>query len=181
MREVKIMRVFIAIDIPQKTKDNLERSARQFSDYAAKGRFTVKDNYHLTLHFLGNVAENDLIYVQSALDSVQDMSAPELSITQFATLRASNVVCAKFRKDEKLTLLHEKLGAKLEESGFNVEHRAYRPHVTIIRDYKFTLPFSEVTKNVDVYNIPFVADRINLYESVFGENGVTYRKILVIG
>ena len=65
----------------------------------------------------------------------------------------------------------------MEANGFEVEHRAYRPHVTIIRKKSFTLPFSEVTKSVKVYNMPFYATDVVLYESVFGDEGVSYREL----
>lgn len=174
------MRVFVALDLPQKTKDNLERSANQFAEYANGGNFVPKDNYHLTLHFLGNVAPSDLIYIQSAMDSVKNLPAPELAITQFAMQRVSDIVWAKLRQSQDLTTLHDALGAKLEASGFEVEHRAYRPHVTLIRKKNFTMPFSEVTKNVTVYNMPFVATDVVLYESVFEGKGVSYRELYKI-
>lgn len=174
------MRVFIALNIPEKMRDNLERSANQFKDMATGGNFTKKANYHITLHFLGNVQPNDLIYVQSAMDAIKNLPAPRLAISQFAVLRASNVVCAKFNKNAKLTELHDALADNLEKKGFTVERRAYRPHVTMIRKYAFNLPFSEVTKCVDVYNKPFDAPEVVLYESVFTDNGVTYNPLYAV-
>ena len=171
------MRVFVALELPQKTKDNLARSASQFAEHANGGNFVPKQNYHITLHFLGNVDASDLIYVQSAMDAIRDLPAPELSISQFAMLRASDIVCARFKQNADLVTLHDKLGDKLEQNGFEVEHRAYRPHVTLIRKKSFILPFSEVTKSVSVYNMPFDACDVVLYESVFGTDGVTYREL----
>ena len=171
------MRVFVALDLPQKTKDNLERSSRQFAELSNGGNFVKKDNFHVTLHFLGNVAPSDLIYIQSAMDAIRDLPALELAVTQFALMRASDIVCAKLKQNNELLTLHATLGEKLEKNGFQVEHRAYRPHVTVIRKKSFTLPFSEVTKSVKVYNKPFVADSVVLYESVFDENGVHYREL----
>lgn len=171
------MRVFVALELPQKTKDNLERSAKQFAEYSNGGNFVTKENYHITLHFLGNVQPSNLIYIQSAMDAVKDLPAPELAVSQFAMLRASDIVCARLKQSPELTALHDALGERLETNGFEVEHRAYRPHVTLIRKKSFTLPFSEVTKSVDVYNMPFVAPNVVLYESVFGDNGVTYREL----
>ena len=86
-------------------------------------------------------------------------------------------MCAKFNKEQNLVRLHEALGDSLEKLGFTVERRAYRPHVTMIRNYGFTLPFSEVTKSVDVYNKPFTAANVVLYQSVFTQNGVSYNKL----
>ena len=171
------MRVFVALELPSKTKDNLERSSNQFAELATGGNFVKKDNFHVTLHFIGNVAESQLIYIQSAMDAVRDLHAPELAVTQFALLRASDIVCAKLRQNADLINLHDTLGARLEANGFDVEHRAYRPHVTLIRKKSFALPFAEVTKSVKVYNMPFVADSVVLYESVFAEGGVTYREL----
>ena len=171
------MRVFIALQLPQKTKDNLERSSNQFAQLSNGGNFVAKDNFHITLHFIGNVQMSDLIYIQSAMDAIAHLPAPELQLTQFAMMRASDIVCARLRQSARLTELHDVLGEKLENHGFEVEHRAYRPHVTLIRKKSFTLPFSEVTKSVKVYNMPFVADSVVLYESVFGDNGVTYREL----
>ena len=165
------------MDLPQKTKDNLERSASEFKTLSCGGNFVPKDNYHLTLHFLGEVAPSDLTFIQSAMDGVKDLPAPELAVSQFTVLRASDVVCAKLRQSKDLTTLHDELGARLEQHGFEVEHRAYRPHVTLIRKKSFTLPFSEVTKSVHVYNMPFVATDLTLFESVFTPSGVTYREI----
>lgn len=174
------MRVFVALELPQKVKDNLERSERQFAEYATGGNFVPKENLHLTLHFLGNVNDSDLIYVQSAMDAVRDLPAPTLSVTQFAQQRVGDIVWAKIRQSAALTELHDRLGEKLEENNFETEHRAYRPHVTLIRKKSFSLPFSEVTKNVQMFNMPFAATNLTLFESVFDKRGVTYRPLYTI-
>lgn len=171
------MRVFIALGLPQKTKDNLERSSFEFRALSSGGSFVPKDNFHLTLHFLGEVAPSDLTFIQSAMDGVKNLPAPELAVSQFTVLRASDVVCAKLKPCQALTELHDELGQNLERHGFVVEHRAYRPHITLIRRKSFTLPFSEVTKSVNVYNMPFVASELTLFESVFTSSGVTYREL----
>ncbi len=174
------MRVFVALEIPQRTKDNLARSASQLQDFAIGGTWVDKENYHITLHFLGEVAESDLMYVQSAMDKVSYLPAPMLALLQISTLRASDVVCAKLKNNADLTKLHDQLGEKLEQNGFTVEHRAYRPHITICRKAKFTLPFAEVTKNVDVYNAPFEASKVVLYQSVLTKTGAKYTPLYTV-
>ncbi|MBR2986101.1 MAG: hypothetical protein IKC58_05845, partial [Clostridia bacterium] len=69
---------------------------------------------------------------------------------------------------------------KLENNNFTVEHRAYRPHITLCRKAKFTLPFAEVTKNVDVFNAPFVANKVVLYQSVLSKDGPTYTPLYTV-
>lgn len=159
------MRVFVALQLPDKTRQNLSRSAETLRHFDKGGKFVPAANYHITLSFLGEVADDDLIYVQAAMDKVAHMTAPTMAVSQISVLRASDIVCAKFRYDKALTELHEALAEELESRHFTVEHRAYRPHVTLVRKYKFTLPFSEVSKSVDVFNMPFVADKMVLYAS----------------
>ncbi len=174
------MRIFIALKLPDKTVENLARSATDLKHFDCGGSFVPSTNYHVTLHFLGEVAPSDLIYVQKAMDEVAKLPAPTLAVHQICTLRASDIVCAKFRPCKELTTLHETLGAKLEEQRFTVEHRAYRPHVTMVRKYKFTLPFSEVTKSVKVYNMPFVADQLVLYASDLRREGAVYTPLYTV-
>ena len=174
------MRIFIALEIPERTKDNLTRSAIQFKQFATSGNFVSTQNYHITLHFLGEVAESDLMYVQNAMDGVKNMPAPTLSLLQFVTLRGSDATAARLKNCPDLTQLHDQLGEKLERNNFTVEHRAYRPHITICRKAKFTLPFAEVTKNVDVFNAPFVANKVVLYQSVLSKDEPTYTPLYTV-
>lgn len=172
------MRVFVAIELPDKTKENIGRSIEQLKNYEMRGKFAEKDNLHLTLHFLGEVAERDLIFVQSAMDGIRDLPAPRIALQQFVILRGIDVVCAKIRQQENaLTNLHDKLGELLEANSFDVEHRSYRPHVTVARKHAFSMPFSEVTKNVAVYNKPFIATEVVLYQSILSSDTPIYKEL----
>ena len=171
------MRIFIALELPAKTRDNLCISMSQLGDHTTKGNFTAKENLHVTLHFLGEVSPDKLIFVQSAMDGVKQLPAPTLTINQIGMLRANDIVCAKIRPDKKLAALHEQLGTSLEKLGFTVEHRAFRPHVTLVRKSAFDLPFSEVVKCVDVFNMPFDATQIVLYQSALSPTGPTYTEL----
>ena len=171
------MRLFIALPLPERTKDNLQRTAEQLRHFATEGNFVPKQNYHVTLHFLGEVADDDIIYVQAAMDELKDFPAMTLALSRLAVLRPSNVVCVKFRPDKQLDVLHEKLGSELEKRGFTVEHRAFRPHVSVIRKGVFTLPFSETSKNATVYNMPFECDTISLFKSDLCSEGTVYTEL----
>ena len=111
---------------------------------------------------------------------IKNLPAPTLSLLQFVTLRGSDATVARLKNCPALVELHDLLGEKLENNNFTVEHRAYRPHITLCRKAKFTLPFAEVTKNVDVYNAPFVANKVVLYQSVLSKDGPTYTPLYTI-
>lgn len=168
------MRLFIAITLPQQTKLNLVRNIEQLKAFATSGNFVSEDNLHITLHFLGETPESQLIYIQSAMDKLKGMEKPQLGISGVTVFRSADLVCARFKHNNALLEIHKTLGSCLEESGFCVEHRAYRPHTTLVRRPRFTMPFSEVSKNITVYNKPFEVQTITLYQTVFGEKGAKY-------
>ena len=173
------MRVFIGVTLPERVRDNLARSVSELSPFAS-GSFIPKTNYHITLHFLGEISDDKLIFVQSAMDSIKEYTAPTLSVNRLTVLRGSNIVCAKILHDEKLLALHEKLATELDKYGFTTEHRAYRPHVSLIRNASFNIPFSEAVKNATVYNKPFCATEITLYQSTLTPNGAIYNPLYTI-
>ncbi len=171
------MRIFIALELPSKAKDYLDRSSSQFAYFSEGGNYVPRQNYHVTLHFLGEVADSDVIFVQSAMDRVAHLPQFELAITQFAMMKTGDLVYAKIKKSPSLLALHEELGKCLEENRFDVEHRAYRPHITLIRKAAFNLPFSEVTKSVSVYNMPFTCSDVVLYQSQLTPKGAVYSEL----
>lgn len=174
------MRLFVALDLDENVKNNLALSVGDMKPFATGGNFVPTENYHVTMHFLGEVAPSDVMYVQSAMDSVKNMPAPELSVSGVCVLRAGDIVCARFRAGSDLGELHEALGNALEKSGFTVEHRAFRPHTTLIRKYSFNLPFSEVIKSVKIYNKPFVANKLVLFDSSNRDGKVVYTPLYTV-
>lgn len=171
------MRIFVALELPQKTKENLARSAEQMRHFATRGTWVATDNYHVTLHFLGEVLESNLLYVMSAMDKIKNLPEMNLALDKFSVWRGSDVVCCKLRKDAALQELQSELGKHLENNGFDVDHRLFRPHVTVCRKGAFELPFPEVTKSVDVYNAPFAASQVVLFQTVFRADGAEYKEL----
>ena len=47
------MRLFIAIDLPRSFKAELVRIQKEVKGMSCGGRFVPQDNFHITLHFIG--------------------------------------------------------------------------------------------------------------------------------
>ena len=47
------MRLFIAIDLPRSFKAELARIQKEVKGISCGGRFVPQDNFHITLHFIG--------------------------------------------------------------------------------------------------------------------------------
>ena len=54
------MRLFIGILLPRAVQDSVAESARLLEQHCAAGRFVPRENYHLTLAFLGEQPEGAL-------------------------------------------------------------------------------------------------------------------------
>ena len=61
------MRTFIAIELEEETKAQLAEVQAEAEKLCRRGNYTPKENFHLTLHFLGEVQEEDLDYLQEAI------------------------------------------------------------------------------------------------------------------
>ncbi len=127
------MRLFFALWPDATTRNALAATARQFKQ-ACGGRTPPADNLHLTLAFLGNVPANRLPELRVVADAV--MAEPfELDLTSAGFWRAQGLAwVAPLDSPPELTTMHEQLTDVLRQHGFHTERRAFKPHVTLLRD-----------------------------------------------
>ncbi|HUB92374.1 MAG TPA: RNA 2',3'-cyclic phosphodiesterase [Candidatus Saccharimonadales bacterium] len=127
------MRLFVAVDIPGEIKEKLWEAAKAFE---LKGVIlSKKENYHVTLQFLGEVDESRLQGVKDALSSVkaEGFGVTLSGISTFdATLR---VIFAEVKAgSEELRKIYSQIDAELAKKGIRYEaENSYKPHVTLAR------------------------------------------------
>lgn len=127
------MRLFIAINFAAETKDRLWEVSQGLQSYALKGNFTPRENLHLTLVFLGETAR--VATVREAMDSV---AAPAFTLRlgglgRFPR-RGGDICWVGVDRNEVLLAIHAQLCTALAKSGFRLEERAYKPHLTLGRE-----------------------------------------------
>jgi len=125
-------RTFLAIDLPEPVRQALQHARPQ----RAVGVRPVRENQlHLTLHFLGEVHNDQLPVLLDAMKAIQ-FAAFELTIAgigRFPPRGQATVVWAGLTTSDALQSLHQQIGTALLNAGFRVERRRYRPHVTLAR------------------------------------------------
>jgi 2'-5' RNA ligase len=123
------MRLFVAIEVPETVRAEIQAVAPQ----PGPGLRVVKsEQWHLTLHFLG---EADLDAVIAALASLS-FKPFELRLAGAGQFRArdESVLWHGFEHSRELIELHAEVGRRLTESiGYRPESRPYRPHLTVAR------------------------------------------------
>lgn len=123
------MRLFIAVRFTPEIKELLKAAAVQLKQQSVSGNFTDLENFHLTLAFIG---ESDRI---SLLRGCLDRSVlPPFSIALEGFGHFGSVWWIGIQRSRALELLAGKLRSALRESGFPMEERHFKPHITIARN-----------------------------------------------
>jgi len=139
MTESKLVRSFIAVNLPVELKEEIERATAPLRASGADVKWVVARNLHITLKFLGYVPEEDLKKIEKAAAKVVRGSSPfeiEFSgIGSFPERTKSPRVVWVGVKDTSgggLERIQRELEASLKELGFEPEGR-FSPHITLGR------------------------------------------------
>ncbi len=136
------MRVFVAINPSPEERARLAQASRALRKGGYPIRWVPPENVHLTLKFLGEVAEAQLPGVCAAVDeSAKGLGALEMVVRNFGAfpnLRRPQVVWAGMQSSPALEALQSRVEGALADLGFPRERRAFRPHLTLGRAQKRT-------------------------------------------
>ena len=172
------MRLFIGLPIPAQLAQTLARAARATN--LPNARWTPPENMHLTLVFLGEVADSEarLPAILHELDGLH-LTPIRLRLTHLDTFPRAGVLFAEIQPTPTLLHLQSEVATRMARCGFppppdSKDERPYHPHLTLARlrspvrlkSHQTTLPASVLQ--------PFVADTVNLYRSHSAPAGVRY-------
>jgi len=131
------MRLFVALNFSKKERDRIYRTAKVLREIGLPVRWVDPENYHVTLKFLGNVAEDRIAEVEEALDHVASTTRGiDLSVQGFGafpTIRRPSVIWIGVEPTPSLRCLKQDLEWALKDCGFARETRAFHPHLTLGR------------------------------------------------
>jgi 2'-5' RNA ligase len=165
------MRLFLGLPIPSELAEALTRLTRAIE--LPKGRRAAPENIHLTLVFLGEVAEPTLPHIERELSGL-NFASFQLKLTSLNTFPRAGVLFAEVDPTGPLLDLQAKVAASMARCGFAAEDRPYQPHITLARFHgprrlnksQHALPPS--------FQHSFHADTVNLYRSNLTPTGSHY-------
>lgn len=161
------MRLFIAVHFSNEVKTGLQKTINVLKGQTISGNFTRPENLHLTLVFIGESNELD------AIIKVIDRAAPpifELKVGGFG--RFGSLYWVGIEKNPALMNLVHHLKYGLRDSGFNIEERAFKPHITIAREVR-----ANGQLHVDVPKMRMTVGRISLMKSERLAGKITYSEV----
>ena len=150
------MRVFIAINFDEETRSHLEACCNRLLERTDASAPVPRENFHLTLAFLGDIDEDALFVIEDALDDIANPLENELVFDHAGAFGSSRTRSRKERgnkagardsaeqssertwwmgiqPNEQLNKLQRAIQTTLEKLGFSFEARDYTPHVTLAR------------------------------------------------
>ena len=165
-------RLFFALWPDDTTRARIsERTAEHVR--AAGGRPTPRESLHVTVAFLGSVAEARLACIAEAAGRVAG-SAFELVLTHVEHWRRSRILSLQpDQSPANLGMLVAELWQSLRACAFEPEARPFRAHVTLARDARAPRGLA-----FDIEPVVWRADELSLLESITTPEGARYERLL---
>lgn len=129
------MRLFFGLSLP----DEIRRASAKRADNCRAlipGRYTLQENYHITLAFLGDVPQARLANAQDVLSScIKSIPAPVLTLgeTGYFGRQQNGILILHVHSDPALDHLHNLLVLRLLDAGLPADLGPFSPHITLAR------------------------------------------------
>jgi len=172
------MRLFIAVNFNDDTKNNLLALRDELRTNSARGNFTLPENIHITLAFLGECNAKQVETIKSVMDATS-FKPFDLIIERIGRFKrgGDDIWWAGVREDNTLLDLQRNLNNKLCAEGFQLDNRKYSPHITLGREIvtdanpKQIEPFGETVSNIELMKSERIHGKLT-YTAIFTKKAI---------
>ncbi len=178
------MRVFMGIDLPAALKQVLCEFQAEIKDLGVKGSFKSQENFHITLEFLGEIDPAAKPVLMDVLSCVVRKHRPFLlhigGIGAFPSFRRPHTLWTAVDGDlRELNKLRDELHDELENRGFVLEKRTFRPHLTIVSHPRLGVADLSSIRTKQLGE--FLVVEVILFESKLNEGKRIYEALHTVG
>ena len=170
------MRIFYAIEVSRDTKEKIDFYAQEIYSDINLGMRTDLDNYHITLHFVGEIEDDEVQKHVKVLEEISKKNCEfeiELNGIGFFKKKSRYIVWIGVKTIEE-TLYTISAGIKRE---FSKEENTYIPHITIARNVELLKTEEDIVLKGSSFSIKEKIDAISLMESTRIDGKLVYRSI----
>ncbi len=176
------MRLFLGTDIPTAALESVLAMRHELEPLTDSARWVRPTSMHLTLKFLGEVAEGRLSGIDERLQGIR-WDAFKVSVSGvgfFPNRRAPRVFWAGV-SSSRLAEFAGRLDRCMVEEGFGGEKRDFNPHLTLARsrrDRRIDRVLVEAAEHFADHEFgSFETDRFFLYRSRLEPGGAIYDRM----
>lgn len=162
---------FFALAIPQSVKHHIHRISEQVGKNFSFKKWVHPEDYHITLAFLGSSQEDKieeaLMKVRSAISEERGFTLITSEIGTFGKQEEPRILWSGVKDSEDLTNLQRLVFRACLDTGFLLDTRPFKPHITIGRKFVGSTPFSlqEIKNRVKMEGHSFSAEDVVLYRT----------------
>ena len=180
-----MIRSFIAIDLPDATRQGLDGVQEQLKQSRARVRWVRAKSIHLTLKFLGNIHPDQVDDIAAVTAQVVENEPPltlrAAGLGAFPGQRNPRVIWVGVAGEVKrLTHIQTRLENDLEALGFASERRGFRAHLTLgrVKDKRNRQALITAMAELEIPEFDsFDVTEIILYKSDLRPTGAIYTKL----
>lgn len=180
------MRVFVAIELPPEIKDYLAKVQVKLKTANADVKWVNPQNIHLTLKFLGEIDEKQLMEISRILeDTARDRSQFHIRLASFGAfpnIKSCRVIWVGIDKgDAETKEIAKDLEREIEKIGIPKEERAFSSHITIgrmrssLNRQKLTQALEKLASDSEGFPAESPVTKITLYKSTLTPQGPIYK------
>ncbi len=172
------MRLFYAVNFDDAVKQQLVNIQGVFRSQTERGNFTLCDNLHLTLVFIGEVAperSGPLLQIAEAFQ----VTPFDLRLEGVGRFRrdGGDILWVGLAENKSLTAIYNELSAQIINAGFAVEKRKFTPHLTLAREARLKSDFDLSDYSRRVKPIVTSVTKVSLMKSDRLNGRLTYSEI----
>ncbi|PYO32629.1 MAG: RNA 2',3'-cyclic phosphodiesterase [Gemmatimonadetes bacterium] len=176
------LRLFVALNLPSPVRQALWQTVAPLRERGLPVKWVRPDGIHLTLKFLGDVAEERAADVRAALGRAAAGARPlPLALGEFGVFpdfQRPRVVWAGITADSRLEILQHRVEQEFAPLGFPTEARPFRPHVTLGRAAREARPRDfaglEAALGALQFEATVVVESVDLMQSTLESAGAVY-------
>lgn len=170
------MRLFIAINFDDQIKNRLYVITQKLKSVSLQGNFTLRENFHVTVVFIGET--NRINIIKQIMDkiSAQPFDIVLGKLGKFKR-NSGNIYWIGVEKNEYLSSIYDQLAKELIYAGFNIDKRDFKPHLTLGREVKLPEDFDENVFSKTIPTMTIRVGKISLMKSERINGKLTYTEI----
>lgn len=132
------LRSFLAFNLPVGIKNKIAQISGVLKRSSIDARWVKTDNIHLTIVFLGDIRQEDLIPLRKEIKGVctqhQAFGVSLRGIGLFPNRRRPRIIWLGLDGElEEMSGFRDELQGRLEPFGIKAENRRFQPHITLGR------------------------------------------------
>lgn len=167
-KEDKTLRVYIAIDFEDNIKDYFDIITSYIKNHCSKGSFTEKNNFHMTIRFIGEADDLQITQIKDVIDKIVLKIEPfKLLVNKLGIFKRkkTNILWAGIEENPTISELHKEITVLLKEHSLPFYDKLFMPHITLGRRVELSEDSTDLDNLIQFEKVTIPVKAISLMAS----------------